>query len=96
MTELEQLAKRKLKLNSESDLCFELLDVWFGRLYDSEDDETKYELYTRLIGDLEEYTQLMKIEILDTNKRICEILKVDSIESTEYAYVPKAKYNNDF
>jgi hypothetical protein len=95
MTELQQLAEHKTKLNTERDLCCELGNAWLTRLHDSEDDEDKYELYTRLIADLEEYSQIVKSEVVEINKRICEILNVDSIEDTEYAHTCQSKYGLD-
>lgn len=95
MTEIDKLVDRKKKLNAERDLCCELGNAWLTRLHDHEDDETKYELYTRLIADLEEYSQIVKSEVVDINKRICEILDVDSIEDTLYAYTCQSKYGLD-
>lgn len=95
MTELEQLVDRKTKLNAERDLCCELGNAWLTRLHDNEEDESKYELYTRLIADLEEYSQIVKSEVININKRICDILGVESIEDTKYAYACQSKYGLD-
>jgi len=92
MSELEQLVDRKNKLNAERDLCCELGNAWLTRMHDSEDNDIKYELYTRLITDLEEYSQIVKSEVVDINKTICHILNVESIEDTEYAHTCQSKY----
>ena len=92
MTELEQLAERKNKLNSERDLCCELGNLWLTHLHASEDDDKLYELYSRLLNDLEEYSQIVKAEVSAINRRICEILGVESIEDTAYAHVCQSKY----
>ena len=91
MTELEQLAERKDRLNAERDLCCELGNAWLTRLHDHEDDEL-YELYTRLLNDLEEYSQIVKSEVSSINKQICQILGVDSISETDYAHICQSKY----
>jgi hypothetical protein len=94
MTEIEQLVERKNKLNSERDLCCELYNLWLTRLHENEN-TNQYDLYVKLIRDLEEYSQIVKTEVTDINKRICEIEGVNSIEETEYTHECRNKYGLD-
>jgi len=81
---IEDLVKQKNKLGDERDLCAELYNLWISRLFEFESDKVKYSMYMDLIGVMEPYTNLLKEEIREINRKICEIEGVDSIDETRY------------
>ena len=92
MTESEKLFEEKEKLAKERDLCAELYNVWIEKLHEFQTDPVKYEMYVDLINNMEPYGQLLKEEIRDINRKICDIEGVDNIEDTPYVHICEAKY----
>jgi len=88
----EELFKIKNTIGDERDLCAELYNLWITRLYDCQDNKEKYEMYINLIFNLEPYTNLLKEEIREVNRKICEIEGVESIGETEYTRECNNKY----
>jgi hypothetical protein len=88
----EELFKIKNTIGDERDLCAELYNLWITRLYDCQGNKEKYEMYINLISNLEPYTNLLKEEIREVNRKICEIEGVESISETEYTRECNNKY----
>jgi len=82
--EVELLIEEKNKIGDERDLCAELYNVWITRLYEVQDDPERYEMYLKLIGFMEPYSNKLKEDIRVINRRICEIEGVDSIGETSH------------
>lgn len=81
---MNELIERKNKIGDERDLCAELYNLWITRLYEYESDKEKYKMYMSLISVLEPYTNSLKEEIREINRKICEIEGVESISETDY------------
>jgi len=79
----------------ERDLCAELYNIWITRLYDFQQDKEKYKLYMDMIANMEPYSSMIKEQIREINKTLCEIEGVDSIGDTEYARDCQNKYGFD-
>lgn len=95
MTEVEQLFAKKQELGSERDLCAEMYNVWITKLHEFQTIPEKYNMYMKLIGMLEPYTNTLKEEIREINRQICEIEGVDNIEDTPYTRECVYKYGMD-
>ena len=76
----------------ERDLCAELYNIWITRLHDFQKDKQKYEIYMKMIHNMEPYTSMIKEQIREINKQICEIEGVESIGDTDYARNCDNKY----
>jgi len=92
---IDELMKKKLELMKERDLCAELYNIWITRLYDFQQDKEKYKLYMDMIANMEPYSSMIKEQIREINKTLCEIEGVDSIGDTEYARDCQNKYGFD-
>lgn len=95
MTIPQEWIDRKAELGKERDLCAELYNVWITKLHDHENDPEKYELYMNMIQNMEPYGQMLKEEVRDINRQICELMGVESIEDTPYAQDCVYKYGFD-
>lgn len=95
MTEIEQLLKKKEDLSQERDLCAEVYNVWITKMHDFQDHPQKYKMYMDMIQVMEPYGQVIKAEIRDINRRLCEIEGVDSIDQTQYNRECSYKYGKD-
>lgn len=83
---------KKKELAQERDLCAELYNVWISKLAEFEDDPVKYELYIKMINNMEPYGQMLKEEIREINRQICKLEGVESIEETEHMIDCTYKY----
>lgn len=83
--ELDELLKLKLEYTKERDLCAELYNVWITKLHDFQHDPELYDMYMRMINNMEPYGAYVKERIREVNRQICDIKGVDSIGDTEYA-----------
>ena len=92
---IEDLVKKKRDLCKERDLCAELYNVWITKLHDFQDDPEKYEMYIKMINNLEPYGQMLKAGIAEINREICKIEGVDSIGETSYTEECVYKYGYD-
>jgi hypothetical protein len=92
---LEELLNKKNELCKERDLCAELYNIWITKLHDYQKDKEKYELYMNMIQNMEPYGSMIKGQIREINKKICEIEGVDSIGDTDYVKVCDNKYGFD-
>mgnify|MGYP006275882741 FL=1 len=92
---IDELMKKKLELMKERDLCAELYNIWISKLYDFQKDKDKYELYLKMINNMEPYGSMIKEQIREINKQICEIEGVESIGDTQYARDCDNKYGFD-
>lgn len=81
---IDELFNQKNKIGDERDLCAELYNVWITRLYEVQDDAERYDMYLGLIAFMEPYSNKLKEDIREINRRICEIEGVDSISETSY------------
>lgn len=81
---IDDLIKKKNTLGDERDLCAELYNLWITRLYEFESDKEKYKMYMGMIAMLEPYVNLLKEEMREINRKICEIEGVESIGETSY------------
>ena len=95
MTEVETLLKRKQETGDERDLCAEVYNVWITRMHDFQEDPVKYNLYMNMIQVMEPYGQILKEEIREINRRLCEIDGVESIDKTSYMRECNNKYGKD-
>jgi len=93
--ELEDLIKEKDGLITERDLCAELYNLWITKLHDFQDDPEMYEMYVKLINNMEPYGFTVKEKIRSVNRKICEFYGVDSIEDTPHFSECKIKYGLD-
>lgn len=93
--EIEKLMNKKREIGVERDLCAELYNVWISKLHDHEDDPEKYELYLNLIANMEPYGNMLKEQIRELNRQICEIEGVESIAETKYEMECVYKYGFD-
>jgi hypothetical protein len=92
MTEVETLLKRKQETGDERDLCAEVYNVWITRMHDFQEDPVKYNMYMNMIQVMEPYGQILKEEIREINRRLCEIDGVESIDQTSYMRECNNKY----
>jgi hypothetical protein len=95
MTEVETLLKRKQETGDERDLCAEVYNVWITRMHDFQEDPVKYNMYMNMIQVMEPYGQILKEEIREINRRLCEIDGVESIDQTSYMRECNNKYGKD-
>jgi hypothetical protein len=93
--ELQEVLKAKEELCKERDLCAELYNVWISKLHDYQHDKEKYDLYMRMINNMEPYGQIVKEQIREMNRKICEIEGAESIGDTEHMVGCVAKYGFD-
>ena len=84
MTSLQDVLSRKKILCSERDLTAELYNLWITKMHDFQDNNEKYEMYLKMIDNLEPYANMVKEEIRVCNREICQIEGVDSISETPY------------
>lgn len=92
MDDLNELLDKKNNLCLERDLCAELYNLWITKLHDFQDDPEKYEMYVKLINNMEPYGYTIKEEIRKINREICVIYNVDSIEETPHMQECVYKY----
>jgi hypothetical protein len=92
MEKLDHLLHKKNNLCLERDLCAELYNLWITKLYEYQEDPEKYELYVKLINNMEPYGYTIKEEIRKINREICDIYNVDSIEETPHMQECVYKY----
>lgn len=92
---LEKLHKEKEKLCLERDMCAEMCNMWITRLHDFQENEDKYKVYANLLMSTEKYTNTLKEEVREINRKICEILKVNDINETDYVHTCKYKFGMD-
>jgi hypothetical protein len=95
MTEVEQLIKKKQELGDERDLCAEMYNVWITKMHDFQHDPVKYKMYMNMIQVMEPYGQILKEEMREINRRLCEIDGVESIDQTRYMRECNNKYGKD-
>jgi hypothetical protein len=95
MTEIEELLAKKKEIGDERDLCAEVYNVWITRLHEVQNDPKKYKMYLDMIQVMEPYGQILKEEIREINRRLCEIEGVDSIDQTKHFRECNNKYNKD-
>jgi len=95
MTEIEQLLKKKQELGDERDLCAEMYNVWITKMHDFQQDPVKYKMYMNMIQMLEPYGQILKEEMREINRRLCEIEGVESIGETQYIRDCTYRYGKD-
>jgi hypothetical protein len=91
---INDLLEKKKILGDERDLCAEVYNVWITRMYECQDDPVKYEMYINMIQVMEPYGQMVKEEIREINRQLCEIEGVDSIDETPYLRECNNKYGN--
>ena len=63
MTSLQDVLSRKKILCSERDLTAELYNLWITKMHDFQDNKEKYEMYLKMIDNLEPYANMVKEEI---------------------------------
>lgn len=95
MTDIEKLIEVKNDLGNERDLCAELYNVWITRLHDYQDIPEKYNMYMKMISIMEPYTNSLKEQMREINRKICDIEGVDSIGDTKYVRECVNKYGVD-
>ena len=84
MTILRDVLNKKSILCKERDLTAELYNLWITKMHDFQEDKVKYEMYLKMIDNLEPYANMIKEEIRVRNRQICKIEGVESIEDTPY------------
>lgn len=92
MTLQQNLMNKKIELGRERDLCAELYNLWISKLHEFQDDEKKYLLYMELIKNMEPYGDMIKEEIREINRKLCELENVEAIEDTPYVLECEYKY----
>jgi hypothetical protein len=92
---VNNLAKKKNLLADERDLCAEVYNFWITRMHEFQDNPQKYEMYINMIQVMEPYGQIIKEEIREINREICEIYGVDSIEQTPHSRECVSRYGKD-
>lgn len=92
---LEELIKEKNEIGDERDLCAEIYNVWITKLYKFQNDPVKYKMYMDLIAFMEPYGNILKEEIREINRKICEIEGVESIGETNYVRECNNKHGLD-
>ena len=63
MTILQDVLNKKDILCKERDLTAELYNLWITKMHDFQDDNYKYEMYLKMIDNLEPYANMIKEEI---------------------------------
>ena len=84
LTTLSEVVERKKTLCKERDLTAELYNLWITKMHDHQDNEVKYNQYADMIQNLEPYSNMVKEEIRECNRLICEFEGVDAIADTDY------------
>jgi hypothetical protein len=92
---IQELVKQKNEIGDERDLCAELYNLWITKLYKFENNPEKYKMYMELIGFMEPYSNFLKEEIREINRKICEIEGVESIGETDYVRECNNKHGLD-
>ena len=92
MTILQDVLNKKDILCKERDLTAELYNLWITKMHDFQDDKYKYEMYLKMIDNLEPYANMIKEEIRVCNRKICEIEGVESIAVTSFGVECTYKY----
>ena len=92
MTTLQDVLNKKDILCKERDLTAELYNLWITKMHDFQDDKYKYEMYLKMIDNLEPYANMIKEEIRVCNRKICEIEGVESIADTSFGVECTYKY----
>ena len=92
MTILLDVLNKKSVLCKERDLTAELYNLWITKMHDFQDDKYKYEMYLKMIDNLEPYANMIKEEIRVCNRKICEIEGVESIADTSFGVECTYKY----
>lgn len=92
MTILQDVLNKKNILCKERDLTAELYNLWITKMHDFQDDKYKYEMYLKMIDNLEPYANMIKEEIRVCNRKICEIEGVESIADTSFGVECTYKY----
>ncbi len=92
MTFLQDVLNKKDILCKERDLTAELYNLWITKMHDFQDDKYKYEMYLKMIDNLEPYANMIKEEIRVCNRKICEIEGVESIADTSFGVECTYKY----
>ena len=92
MTILQDVLNKKSILCKERDLTAELYNLWITKMHDFQDDKYKYEMYLKMIDNLEPYANMIKEEIRVCNRKICEIEGVESIADTSFGVECTYKY----
>ena len=95
MTTLQDVLNKKTILCKERDLTAELYNLWITKMHDFQDVKDKYEMYLKMIDNLEPYANMIKEEIRVCNRQICDIEGVDSISETNYEQECVYKYGYD-
>ena len=95
MTTIQELVSKKEELGKERDLCAELYNVWITKLHDFQDEKEKYDLYVKMIANMEPYGQMIKEQIREINRKICDHYGVDSIDQTPHVMDCVYKYGNE-
>jgi len=92
LTILQDVLNKKDILCKERDLTAELYNLWITKMHDFQDDKYKYEMYLKMIDNLEPYANMIKEEIRVCNREICKIEGVESIEDTSHGVECTYKY----
>jgi hypothetical protein len=92
LTILQDVLNKKDILCKERDLTAELYNLWITKMHDFQDDKYKYEMYLKMIDNLEPYANMIKEEIRVCNRKICEIEGVESIADTSFGVECTYKY----
>ena len=92
MTILQDVLNKKSILCKERDLTAELYNLWITKMHDFQKDKVKYEMYLKMIDNLEPYANMIKEEIRVCNRKICEIEGVESIADTSFGVECTYKY----
>lgn len=95
LTTIQEIYKEKELLCQERDLCAELYNLWITKLHDVQDNSSEYDMYKKMIENLEPYTQMLKEKIRELNRLICEKEGVDSISETDFMTDCVYKYGFD-
>lgn len=83
--ELNELLAKKAEYSKERNLCAELYNVWITKLHDFQHDPELYDMYMKMINNMEPYGAYVKEQIRNINRQICEIEGAESIADTPYA-----------
>ena len=69
MTILQDVLNKKSILCKERDLTAELYNLWITKMHDFQDDKYKYEMYLKMIDNLEPYANMIKEERIEQGLR---------------------------
>lgn len=89
------IIEKKRILCNERDLTAELYNLWITKLHEFQGNEEKYNMYALMIENLEPYSNMLKEEIRECNRQICEIEGVESISDTNFEQECVYKYGYD-